>query len=361
MSSGKRALIRKIARDTGYSESSVYKILANPIGFSKNTVDVVRLAAETYGLHIGEPTRSAHAEDGSLRVGVVLPARPLYFWREAVVGMEKCRERLETERGVSVRLQYAYYSYPFDESECERILSFSNWEKPDALILFPIAEDSCRRFLNRNETVEKIPVILFNELLDEMNDDWFAAHPHVGLVGPDGYNEGVSAAHLIRSCSPAVRRVAVVYSRHDQGARTSDDRIRGICVTLSSGSPKTVIHRVELDPTERMAPATLARGLMSGYEEGLIDCVYISSGVSHIACAAVEKLERRMGKTLPTFVIGHECSAADKRYLLEGRQRGYIKQDVYTQGFEAVRDAVLCALGESAPACRLYPSSVFIR
>ncbi len=92
-----------------------------------------------------------------------------------------------------------------------------------------------------------------------------------------------------------------------------------------------------------------------------MDCVYISSGVTHIASAAVDKLARRQGVPLSTFVIGHECSAADKRYLLEGRQRGYIKQDVYTQGAEAVRDAVLAACGNRLPERRLYSSSVFIR
>ncbi len=363
MSESKRAVIRKISRDTGCSESSVYKILANPIGFSKATVDAVRLAAESYGLRVGEPVHRRDTGD-ALRIRVVLPARPLYFWREAVLGMERSRERLEEERGVPIRLQYAYYNYPFDESECERILTFSNEELPDALIIFPIAQDVCRRFLETNEAADRMPIILFNDRLDYMTDDWFAAHPHVGFVGPDGYSEGIAAAHLIDRCAPRARRVAVVCSRHDHAARTSDDRIRGICTTIASESPEIVIHRVELDPTERIAPATLARKLIGCYteasEDGL-DCIYISSGVTHIACAAVEKLERRLGRPLATCVIGHECSAADKRYLLEGRQGGYIKQDVYTQGIEAVRDAVLCACGEVMPTRRVYPSSVFIR
>ncbi len=361
MSEGKRAVIRRISRETGCSESSVYKILANPMGFSKATVDAVRRVAEGYGLRVGEPARRSHTDMDALRIRVVLPARPLYFWREAVLGMEKSCTRLEVEQGISVRLQYAYYSYPFDEAECERILTFSDGDRPSALILFPTEQPSCRRFLARNETTEQIPVILFNDILDYMTDDWFAAHPHVGSIAPDGYDEGASAAHLIHGCSPDIRRVAVVYSRHDHGARTSDDRVRGVCDTLAAESPATDICRVELDPTEHMAPANLARHLSAAYRDTVPDCVYISSGVTHIACAAVEKLERRRGEPLSTFVIGHECSAADKRYLLEGRQRGYIKQDVYTQGAEAVRDAVLCAMGEDTPARRFYRSSVFIR
>ncbi len=356
---GRRAVIRRIARDTGYSESSIYKILANPFGFSRATVDAVRHAAEVYGMHVGESSERARVEGGApLRIGVVLPARPLYFWREAVLGMEKSKLRMESELGISIHMQYAYYSYPFDEAECARILSFTEWERPDALIVFPVEKEACRAFL---ESVAAMPVILFNETQDYMTDAWFDAHPSVGYIGPDGYDEGKEAARLIRQCAPEARRVAVVYSRHDYGARTSDDRVRGICAAFGAEDPPVDILHVELDPSENMAPATLARRLVDCYEDGPLDCVYISSGVTHIAAAAVEKIERRRGEPLPTFVIGHECSAADKRYLLEGRQRGYIKQDVYTQGAEAVRDAVLCARGETVPERRLYRSSMFIR
>ncbi len=361
MSEGKRAVIRKISRETGCSESSVYKILANPIGFSKATVDAVCRAAEAYGLRVGESARPSRTEVDALRIRVVLPARPLYFWREAVLGMEKSRERLEVERGMTVRLQYAYYNYPFVESECERLLSFSDEERPDALILFPTEQEACRRFLTRNESAEGIPVILFNDTQAYMTDAWFDSHPHIGFIGPDGYEEGVEAARLIRQCADELHRVAVVYSRQDHSAHTSDARVRGVCTFFGEESPQVEIVHVDLDPSENIAPATLARHLSDAYRDTVPDCVYISSGVTHVACAAVEKLERRRGEPLSTFVIGHECSAADKRYLLEGRQRGYIKQDVYTQGFEAVRDAVRCALGEATPARRLYRSSVFIR
>jgi hypothetical protein len=83
--------------------------------------------------------------------------------------------------------------------------------------------------------------------------------------------------------------------------------------------------------------------------------------VTHIACAAIEKIERRLARPLATIVIGHECSSADRRYLMEGRQRGYIKQDVYTQGFFALKDVAETCLGVGQLIGRLYPSSIFIR
>ncbi len=358
----KRAAIRRIARNTGYSESTVYKVLTNPMGFSPSTVECVRQAADACGLRMNDPAARGRSNKRTLRISVILPARPLYFWREAVLGMERSRARLEEELGVVLHLQFRYYGYPFEETECERILSVTEREMPDALILFPVEQESFRRFLAQTDLAHAPrPVILFNDTQDYMTDAWFSDHPYIGYIGPDGYSEGTLAADLIGRCAPSISRVAVVYSRQDHGAMTSDDRIRGVCDSLIRVSPAVQICRVELDPTERIAPATLARRLVDCYEEGDVDCVYISSGVTHIASAAVEKIERRQGRPLSTFVIGHECSAADRRYLLEGRQRGYIKQDVYTQGAEAVRDAVFSVLGEIPPIRKLFPSSMFVR
>jgi hypothetical protein len=112
---------------------------------------------------------------------------------------------------------------------------------------------------------------------------------------------------------------------------------------------------------QELTPAALARRLIDCYETGNVDCLYIPTGVTHIACAAIEKIERRLGCPLATFVIGHEYASADRRYLMEGRQRGYIKQDVYTQGLHALKDVAEACLNGAQLTGRLYPSSIFIR
>jgi hypothetical protein len=82
----KRDAIRRISRDMGISESSIYKILANPLSFSKSTADAVRREAEKYGLHPSEGTAElpdTPLAGRTLRIGVLIPSRPLYFRREA--------------------------------------------------------------------------------------------------------------------------------------------------------------------------------------------------------------------------------------------------------------------------------------
>ncbi len=360
--------IRRIARETGYSESSIHKILSNPIGFSEAAVEAVRRAAEACGLSV-EPARPElpalpTAPDGrrTLRVGVLIPGRPLYFWREAVLGMEKSRARLEAERGVSVRLIYHYHGYRLDEAESARTFSELEAEPLDGFILYPVGGAVCRHFLEHTDK----PTLLFNDTQDYMTDAWFSAHPHLGSVGPDCADEGRRAAELLLECAArrgdtAPTHIAAICPHQVYGAVAPRIRVRGLCERLATLSPPVRVSHMELDPTERIASSTLARRLAETYGEDVPDALYISSGVTHLVSAALEKLERRRGTPLPTFVIGHECASADRRYLLEGRQRGYIKQDVYTQGLVAVSDLLATLLDGTPLARRVERSSVFVR
>ncbi len=357
----KRDAVRRISRDTGMSESSIYKILTNPFCFSKSTVDTVRREAEKYGLTLSEGgspegvPASAPARR-PLRISVVIPSRPLYFWQEAVAGIEKSKALLE-EAGTPIRLSYTYHSFPLTEDDSRALFSALETDASDGLIVFPVGGQACRVFLEH----VSIPTVIFNDTQDYMTGDWFGAHPHTAFIGPDGYGEGQRAATLMAACGVSIRRLAVICTRHNSSAQVSEQRVKGVCRKAGELFPEARISHVELDPTERIAPSTLARRLIGCFEAGDVDCLYISSGVTHIACAAVEKIERRLGRPLPTFVIGHECSSADRRYLMEGRQRGYIKQDVYTQGFHALKDVTEACLGGERLTGRLYPSSVFIR
>lgn len=360
-SKSKRDAIRRISRDTGVSESSIYKILANPFSFSRSTVDMVRREVEKYGLTLSGDGLSEGVPESSsprrpLRISVVIPSRPLYFWREAVAGIEKSKAVLEKE-GIPIQLRYSYHSFPQTEPDSLSLFSALESDNSDGLILFPVGGQACRVFL---ETAS-IPTVIFNDTQDYMTPDWFRAHAHTVFIGPDGYGEGERAASLIASCGVDIRSLGVICTRHNSSAQVSEQRVKGVCDKARELFPEAQIFHIELDPTARIAPSTLAQRLIGCFDGGDVDCLYISSGVTHIACAAIEKIERRLARPLATFVIGHECSSADRRYLMEGRQRGYIKQDVYTQGFFALKDVAETCLGVGQLIGRLYPSSIFIR
>ncbi len=361
----RRDAIRHISRETGLSESSIYKILANPLSFSRSTVDAVRRSAEAWGIGPEDATPIPDETDERvLRFGVVIPSRPLYFWREAVMGLEKSKLRLEKERGISIKLIYAYQTFPMDDTFSDRCMADLAAESPDGYIIYPAGGDVCRRFVEstaHGPNGHPIPTVVFNDRQDFMTDQWFSVHPHIGYVGPDCYDEGRRAALLATSLGRELHHVAVVCARHHRSATASMLRVSGMCDRLRELCPEVRITHIEVDPTERLAPPTLARTLAAEWQEEEADCLYITSGVTHIACAALEKLERHRGSPVAACVIGHELSTADRRYLLEGRQRGYIKQDVYTQGADALAGLVYACLGEKPLGRKLYLSSIFIR
>lgn len=361
----RREAIRRISRETGLSESSIYKILANPLSFSRSTVDTVRRAAEELGIGPEVEVSAPSEETGhTLRIGVIIPSRPLYFWREAVLGLEKSKTRLEGELGITIKLIYAYQSFPLDDTFSERRLADLTAESPDAYIVYPVGGEVCHRFVestSHGRDGRGTPTVIFNDRQDFMTDEWFSTHPHIGYVGPDCYDEGRRAALLATSLGRELHRVAVICARHHSSATASMLRVRGMCDRLRELCPDVQITHIEVDPTERLAPPTLARCLDAEWQEGEVDCLYITSGVTHIACAALEKLERRRGTPIAACVIGHELSTADRRYLLEGRQRGYIKQDVYTQGADALANLVYTCLEGRPLGQKLYLSSIFIR
>ncbi len=361
----RREAIRRISRDTGLSESSIYKILANPLSFSRSTADTVRRAAEAYGIGPDEEGgASAEATERTLRFGVILPSRPLYFWREAVMGLKKSKARLEKELGVTIKLIYAYQSFPLDDTFSDRRMADLVAEAPDGYVVYPVGGEICRAFVEattHGPNGAPVPTVVFNDRQKFMTDEWFSAHPHIGYVGPDCYDEGRRAALLATSLGRELYRVAVICTRHHSSATASTLRSRGMCDHLQELCPAVKITHIEVDPTERLAPPSLARRLDAEWQEGEVDCLYITSGVTHMACAALEKLERRRGAPIDACVIGHELSTADRRYLLEGRQRGYIKQDVYTQGVDALSGLVYACLEGRPIGKKLYLSSIFIR
>ena len=91
-------IINEIARRTGMSAYSVCKFLSDPFGFSDKTAATVRRLYKELG---------GGGEDGRMSVGICIPNRPVYFWREAVRGINAAHRELK-ERGTELKLEFRY-------------------------------------------------------------------------------------------------------------------------------------------------------------------------------------------------------------------------------------------------------------
>lgn len=368
MISNKKDTIRAISRETGMSVSSIYKILSNPLHFSPRSIHAVRTAAEKYGLTVSHEGGVMPADKEEcvsshrlLRIAIVTPSRPLLFWKEAIMGFEKAREELEATHDITIEFVYAYHHFPIHESETARSFAELETQVLDGCILYPICGDVCRSFIE--QVGSRVPFVIFNDLQDYMTEAWFAEHPNICFIGTDSYDEGRKAASVVLARDRPIRRLAAVHVTNDLGCQSSRIRVQGFCDGMRDHAPSAEVIRIEETSLKRNTASILARKLEPLFAQGEpgLDCVYFSNGCTHIACTAIEKLMRIQESTAHTVVVGHELMDGDKRYLMEGRQCGYIKQDVYTQGLAAMRDMVSCILSCMPLKNRMYRSSVFIR
>lgn len=340
-------VVKSVAKQLGMSESAVYKILANPIEFSEKTVRRVRDACAR--LH------TESVSTGGVSVGIILPARPLYFWKEAVQGAEKCKADWKRLRGVTVRLAYRYYADASDKGDAEQIFASPD-ECACGNVLFPVSGKQCRAFAEQTDK----PLVIFNEARDYMNAEWFAALPNVCYVGADGYDEGVKAASILLPRLHGMHTICILVTSSGGDAQTIRMRVNGFCDGVRRVNPSVEIREIGLDIKSKASASVLAGKLNGCYDYGGLDCIYVTSGVTHVACEAVEKIRRRRGD-VRTQVIGHELSAADKRWLTEGSLSGYVKQDVYSQAYAAVDRILRRVLDGKLMQTEYFRSSLFIR
>lgn len=364
----KKDILKAISKETGMSVSSIYKILSNPFQFSQQSISEVRKVAEKYGFTVSSDASATDTcrEGGAsirhiLRIAIVVPSRPLQFWREAVMGFEKAREQIELEQDIFIKFVYGYHHFPGNEADTDRLFAHLKDQTLDGCILYPICGEICRDFVEHMSS--RAPLVIFNDLQDYMTDAWFAERPGVCFIGTDNYDEGYKAASIAISRKRQMRRLAAVHIANDSGCQSSRIRVRGFCDGMQAFAPGANVVCIDEIASKRATASILARKLELLFEsEGQEpDCVYFANGGTYIACSAIEKLARRHKAASRTVAIGHELLDGDKRYLMEGRQCGYIKQDVYTQGFDAVQDIVACIQSRRPLETRKYSSSVYIR
>lgn len=348
-----KEIIAKIADKCGITESSVYKILDDSFDFSESTSARVKSLAAYYGLS------AKPSEPREVKIGIAMPRRPSYFWSEAADGMRDCLKLREREDGISVRQVSEYYSFPLVESEVKEIFDVFRQNNCSAYILYPV---DCGAFYEFTSALpERVPLIIFNDYLRENSGGVMSWRANTSYIGADSYDEGSKAAMIITQSLHLMKRVAILFSHDSVSATACRLRINGFCDSVSRVNPCISFCEITADVTGKTAAALFAVELERAYGSLAPDCIYVSSGVTNVACLAVEKLRTHFRAYANTVCVGHELSPSDKKYLQCGLQRGYVRQDIYAQGYSAMNEAVTSAVYGKEPVGSLFKSSVFIK
>ena len=312
-------IIKEIARIKGISESAVLKILSDPFGFSGNTAAEVRSLYRQY-------KNSDIPEDG-IGIGVIIPNRPVYFWKEAVRGINaRCRELCQS--GIKVRLKYSYCVSSGDAAEaCGTDCA--------AYIVYP-----------SHVGLPDAPVVMLNGVIKEALCDTAV------YVGADGYSEGAMAAGIL-SGNKSIRSIVAV--RPENAGESVTNRLRGFTDAALRDCPERKISIIEQGLSDTAAASFLAKKLSRC--GSLPDCIYVCTGKTNVAGAAIVKLAATAEK--PMYCIGHERSDADRRYLEQGIELGYVAQNAYAQGYAAMEQIAVYITGGKMKNI-LIPSEVYM-
>lgn len=328
-------IIKKISKETGLSESSVYKILHDPFEFSVKTGDTVKRLAKEYGLTEETPSGKGRLAD----ILVMIPSRPSYYWRKAVHGMRDAGRDAELRDGLRISLDFEYYATLFEQERIREMYEgFQDDEKPDyaGYIIYPVGDRSCTDFVSQKS--KSRPVVIFNEAENKSLRFEGGAAENIAYISADHCREGREAFSLIEADGTGLHHIAAVVPSADKGENAAMLRARSFMAAAAAFDPDITVSSINIEVRSRITSAILAGKIYELSKTKPIDCIYVSSGVTYVACEAVLKLRQRFPEDFrDTFIIGHELSPADMKYLKAGLIKGCVAQDAYLQGYEAVR------------------------
>lgn len=348
--------VRRIAEQTGLTVSSVYKILNGSSGFSAGTRQRVEALAAQLQLR---PLRPPDSRD--LTLGVLLPEHPAYFWNEAIRGIKSTAQALQERLGIRIKPIFRFLHFPLDGTEIKTALGGFTEADCRAYIVYPIDHPAFRDFMDA--LPPEPPVMLFNDLPEDVSfSQRLLERPMTAYVGADHEKEGADAARILGARLSGMHRVLALLSEDSRMATAARLRIDGFTRIVHELQPSICVEVQSLAADGKLTPGFLAARIESDILNGKLDCLYVSSGVTHVASAAIAKVRRRNCLPLAAcpLCLGHECSPSDRPYLLDGTQCGYVKQDVYTQARIAVEQVVTALSDGTPPTDGCVRSSVFV-
>lgn len=349
-------LIARIARECDLSVSGVYGILNGDPGFSSTHRTMVEELARRYGLTLTGP----ESDPADITLGILIPKLPGYFWNEAIAGMKRA-VAIYREAGLRIKLLFRYFSPDLTEDTDDRLIEGFAETPCDGYILYPLLRERLWRFCT--ELAPEIPLLVFNDWPCQPEQrHFFDTRPASTYVCADNRFEGEQAAAIMEPhIIGAKHLVALTVGPKDYlGAGLA--RMEGFTTRMRTIAPYPEIEVLPMEVAKKTSASLLAAQLEPRLLDRCLDGVYVTAGFTHIAAAAIRKICRKHGADeLSIPCIGHESAPSDKPYLLDGILRGYVRQDIHTQGLIAIREVVEQRLHHALMRPAVVRSSVYVK
>ena len=329
----KRDIINCIAEAAGVSASTVHRALTNCGNVDPRTKARILAAA---GELQGESAVPATAP-----IGVLMRARPRYFWGPAFTAIQSTAAALSLPLATAMCGDY--------ESDTDFLYCLDTLEKRHAGIFIVVPGDAavCEQSFRRlADLTARAPVIFLCESHDLPGRYYAGSHPET---------DGISFAEAVRPMMPQGARILVIDSgRH----AVVDRRSEAFLSTVSGYDPtaRTVGHvNVSLFENAGAQPSLLARHIDERYH-GTFDTVFVAQGILPQVASALYKL-RLHGKVR---CFGCENPPANRQFIENGTIHAVLEQDIVGQATAAAEMAAALHRGETVARERYVPSKIHL-
>jgi len=177
--------IKDIAEIANVSIGTVDRVIHNRGQVSESTREKIRSLLEEHN-YKPDILASSLALKREVRLAVVMPGSVSghAFWKLPVKGVDRALEELS---GYNLSVD-AYYFDQFNRNDFVRKMKKFPFQDIQGVLFAPVFRDDSIEFIKRCKA-EKVPVVLFNSLLEEA--------PYSSFVGQDAFHSGYVAAKLI--------------------------------------------------------------------------------------------------------------------------------------------------------------------
>ncbi len=190
--------IKDIARIANVSIGTVDRVIHNRGEVSQATRDRIQKLLDEHH-YKPDLIASSLALNRQIKLAVVMPrfVSEHEFWKLPQSGIQKALEELSHYQ-ISID---TYYFDQFNSDDFVRCVKHFHYHQIQGVLFSPVFQEESLDFLRRCEK-EKLPVVLFNSLIDD---------PYVkSFVGQDAYHSGYVAAKLINYGMEPPRDVAII-------------------------------------------------------------------------------------------------------------------------------------------------------
>ncbi|MBE7063350.1 MAG: LacI family DNA-binding transcriptional regulator [Clostridia bacterium] len=313
----------ELAKKCNISVSAVYKALYHKRGVDAKTREKVFAAADTVPIAMA---------GGKPSVGVVLPARPTYYWDALYQG-------IQSELPAEIDVHFAFFPSLGSGNVSGHAIDYV--QNLDLCIIAPSFAPAVQAKIAAL-AMEK-PIIYVSEGLPT---------PHLAAVCGNHFDDGYRLGTALTSVFPEKKRILALHVHNGLGAQM---RTNGFVRAVSKAGA-TIVGNIELEDISAPLASVIARAIKADYI-GRFDCLYCATGVTHYTCLALHKLKL----TDDIICIGYENPRANSAYIESGRIRLLSVSNAFEMGRTAAKIATAKLLRNvDPPEETVYiPSKIF--